>query len=85
MKILGLIALFSLCMVIFLFIKGRKERYSDPPNGTIINHEEDEPMFMENDEFSPEQLDVDKTLKVLRLRNKLKEIEKERSDGNKSL
>ena len=42
----------------------------DPPDGTVIIYEEDE--------YSPEQLDLDKTLKIISLRNKLKEIETKR-------
>jgi hypothetical protein len=42
----------------------------DPPDGTVITYEEDE--------YSPEQLDLDKTLKIISLRNKLKEIETKR-------
>jgi hypothetical protein len=43
----------------------------DPPDGTVIR-------YPEEDEYSPEQLDLDKTLKIISLRNKLKEIETKR-------
>ena len=42
----------------------------DPPDGTVITYEEDE--------YSPEQLDLDKTLKIISLRRKLNEIETKR-------
>jgi len=43
----------------------------EPPDGTVIR-------YPEEDEYSPEQLDLDKTLKIISLRNKLKEIETKR-------
>ena len=60
----------------------------DPPDGTVITYEDevlsdavkdfDNGYFTEIDEYSPEQLDLDKTLKNISLRNKLKEIETKR-------
>lgn len=47
--------------------------------------EEDEAIFseFEDDKFSPQQLETDKTLKILSLRNKLNKIEKQRSQTKK--
>jgi hypothetical protein len=58
-------------------------RDPEPPEGTVITYP-DEGMFMENDyidEYSPEQLELDETLKVLNLRKKLEQIEKERNEN----
>ena len=43
----------------------------DPPDGTVIR-------YPEEDEYSPDKLDLDKVLKNISLRNKLKEIETKR-------
>jgi hypothetical protein len=58
------------CYIILLIFTNR---YTDPPSGTKYTYPDDP-----DDEFSPEQLDLDKTLKICNLRSKLKKIEKEK-------
>lgn len=81
-----IIPIFALLIVIYLLRKGIIEgRKSEPSNGTIITHP-DEEMFAENDyidEFSPENIDLDKTLNILKLQNKLNQIEEENINENK--
>jgi len=78
-----IILLLIAAFIIYLYKKGRKDAYKEPEDGTVITYP-DKPMFMENDtdDFSPENLDIDKTLKVLALRKKLKNIESKRNDVN---
>ena len=70
-------------LVVFLFYLGNKwitkNCYHDPPNNTFYIHERlhGDP---EIDEHSPENLDFDKSLKSVILRNKLKKIESEKND-----
>jgi hypothetical protein len=72
-------------LVSFIILMIFTNRYVDPPNGT--NYVYPDP-FCEHDklhgdpdnEFSPDQIDLDKTLKVIKLRSKLKKIESEKND-----
>jgi hypothetical protein len=56
----------------------KKSTYHDPPNGTLYDHDKmhGDPEVDELDEHDPRNLDLDKTLKNIKLRNKLKKIEK---------
>ena len=77
---IGLI-IFALLIVIYLLRKGIIEgRKPEPSNGTIIRYPNEEEMFAENDyidEFSPENIDLDKTLNILKLQNELNQIEED--------
>jgi hypothetical protein len=72
-------------LVVFLFYLGNKwitkNCYTDPPNQTFFIHERlhGDPE-KEVDEHSPEHIDLDKSLKIINLRNKLKKIESEKND-----
>jgi hypothetical protein len=62
----------------------KKNVYHDPENGTHFDYHEKlhgDPE-KEVDEHSPQQLDLDKTLKIVKLRKKLKKIEKNDVDLN---
>jgi hypothetical protein len=73
-------AIFAVLLVVAI-LDGRKE----PSQGTVITYP-DEEMFMENDldEFSAENMISDETIKIVRLRNKLEQIEKERDYERKT-
>jgi hypothetical protein len=74
MKTLIIITGVSLLGAVSLLIKGcRDGKSKEPKDGTVISYQDDD-----SDEFSPENLDVDRCLERLSLRNKLKEIEAER-------
>jgi hypothetical protein len=74
--ILGGIVLFGILRFMYLLYKECEYKYIDPRQGTIIRYydREDDPDF---EEHSPENLDIDKALKNMKLRNKLKNIENE--------
>ena len=64
----------------FLLWQAIMEGYEDPVDGTVITYPDEEQIFseFETDEHSPENLDIDKAIKTVSLRNKLKDIEEER-------
>jgi hypothetical protein len=68
-----------------LLLKAWKDG-KEPSEGTIIVYPDDEKMFQEDDidEFSPGSIDdFDRTLRILKLKNKLDQIEDERSSTKK--
>jgi len=79
MKIL--IGFTILCLIgfIYLYRKAMKDA-KEPPTGTHIIYPEDEEIFSEfvEDEFSPDNMISNDTIKRAALRNKLREIEEEK-------
>ena len=85
MKTLIIITSISFLIFAILLIKAILDGRKEPSQGTVIIYP-DEEMFMENDleEFSAENSISDETIKIVRLRNKLEQIEKEREYERKT-
>jgi hypothetical protein len=83
MKCILIITIISFLGFIFLLIKARKDAQKEPENGTTLVYP-DEEMFMENDEFAPENMISDQTIKDVYLKYKFKKLEGETKDvGNR--
>lgn len=78
MKWIILLTLVAGIFFVYLLIQAIEDG-DDPEDNTVITYS-DEEIFseFEDDEHSPEQLKTDSILKVLSLRRRLNEIEKER-------
>jgi hypothetical protein len=85
MKWIIILTIVSFVIVFLLFLKGTKI-IQEPEEGTVINYPEEE-MFQENDtdEFSPDNIISDQTIKIVNLRYKLKKIEKEKQQNDVDL
>ena len=68
--VIGLICLIFVVYIIKTGIRDAKDMDEDFPYYSSS----------EEDEFSPEHLDIDQTLRILNLRKKLKKIEEERDE-----
>jgi hypothetical protein len=78
MKWILYITIISFIGFVFSLVKARKDAQKEPENGTTIVYP-DEEMFQENDidEFSPDSMISDQTIKDVSLKYKLKKIEEE--------
>jgi len=79
MKCILIITIISFLGFVFLLVKARKDAQKEPENGTTVVYP-DEEMFMENDEFAPENTISDQTIKDISLRYKFKKLEEETKD-----
>ena len=82
MKWIIILTIVSFVLVIFIILKGLHdaEEFEETTGKSVINL--DEAIFSdldEENEFSPEHIDLEKTLNILKLRNKLNQIEEEKS------
>lgn len=82
MKIMIVITVLAFFGVVLIILQGLHDASEfEETVEKSLNNVEDEEIFSEfntENEFGPEQLDIDKTLNVVSLRNKLQKIEKER-------
>jgi hypothetical protein len=86
MKWVIYLTLISFFGFIILFIKAINETKKEPEKGNVLYPDEDEKVFseFEDNEHSPLNLDVDKTLKRLSLQKQLNKIEEEREREKES-
>jgi hypothetical protein len=86
MKLLFFLLCGGLICFIILMIWAEAYTYSDPKEDVVFTYP-DEPLLQHDklhgnpeDEHDPSHLDLDKSLKIINLRSKLRKIESEKND-----